>query len=91
MLGLDDKREIAALLTAMLSVQFLSPQLLYAGKAPRCHPRQSFPSGWDIYHSYAGKTPRCYPRQSFPSGRDIYHSYAGKTPRCHPRQSFPSG
>ena len=49
--GLDDKREITALLTATLSGQLLSPQLLYAGKTPRCHPCQSLPSGWDIYHS----------------------------------------
>ena len=49
--GLYDKREITALLTATLSGQLLSRQLLYAGKTLRCHPRQSFPSGWDIYHS----------------------------------------
>ena len=49
--GLDDKREITALLTATLSGQLLSPQLPYAGKTSRCHPRQSFPSGWDIYHN----------------------------------------
>ncbi len=49
--GLYDKREITALLTATLSRQLLFPQLLYAGKTPRCHPRQSFHRGWDIYHS----------------------------------------
>ncbi len=49
--GLDDKREITAILTATLAGELLSPQLLYAGKTPRCHPRQSLPSGWDIYHS----------------------------------------
>ena len=48
---LDDKREIMALLTATLSEQLLSPQLHYAGKTPRCHPRQSLPSGWDIHQS----------------------------------------
>ena len=49
--GLDDKREIIALLTATLSGQLLSPQLLYAGETPSYHPRQSSSSGWDIYHS----------------------------------------
>ena len=43
--GLDDKREVTALLIATLSGQLLSPQILYAGKTPRCHPSQSFPSG----------------------------------------------
>ena len=46
---LDDKQEITALMTATLYGQLLSPQLLSAGKTPRCHPCLSFPSGWDIY------------------------------------------
>ena len=49
--GLDDKRDVTASLTATLSGQLLSLQLLYAGKTPRCYPCQSFPSDWDIYHS----------------------------------------
>ena len=48
---LYDKCEITALLTATLSGELLFPQLLYAGKTPRCYPRQNFPRGWDIYHS----------------------------------------
>ncbi len=36
--GIDDKRQIASLLTASMSGDFLPPQLLYAGKTNRCHP-----------------------------------------------------
>ena len=49
--GLDDKREITVLLTVTLSGRLLPPQLIYAGKTKRCHPKQSFPDDWDIYHS----------------------------------------
>lgn len=51
-LGLDDKREITALLTVSASGHLLPPQLLYKGTTEKCHPAGvSFPSSWDIWHS----------------------------------------
>ena len=29
----------------------LPPQLIYQGKTERCHPRVSFPSQWDVWHT----------------------------------------
>ena len=49
--GLNDKREITALLTITLSGSILPPQLLYSGKTERCHPDCNFPSDWDIWHT----------------------------------------
>ena len=51
MVAIDDKRQISAVLACTLSGALLPPQLLYAGKTTRCHPRVKFPSGWDIWHS----------------------------------------
>ena len=36
--SLDDKREITVLLSVSLDGQLLPPQVIYAGKTPRCHP-----------------------------------------------------
>ena len=49
--GLDDKREMTALLACTLSGSLLPPQLIYAGKTTRCHPLVDFPAGWDVWHS----------------------------------------
>ena len=49
--GLDDKREITALLAITLSRELLPPQLLYQGKSDRCHPDVNFPCDWDIWHT----------------------------------------
>ena len=50
--GLDDKREMTALLATTLGGKVLPPQLIYAGKTPRCHPSGiSFPDDWNITHS----------------------------------------
>ena len=43
--GLDDKREMTALLACTLSGSLLPPQLIYAGKTTRCHPLVDFPAG----------------------------------------------
>ncbi|XP_019621181.1 PREDICTED: uncharacterized protein LOC109467604 [Branchiostoma belcheri] len=48
-----------------LSEQLLPPQLLYQGKTDACHPKFSFPSEWDIYHS-----------ESHCSNVDTMHWYA---------------
>lgn len=49
--GFDDKREITVLLTITLSGKLLPFQLIYPGKTDRCHPKQTFPVDWDVYHS----------------------------------------
>ena len=49
--GLDDKREMTAILACTLYGSLLPSQLIYAGKKTRCHPVIDFPAGWDIWHS----------------------------------------
>ena len=50
--GMEDKRQITAVLTCTASGVLLPPQLLYRGTTDRCHPKTiDFPSGWDIFHS----------------------------------------
>ena len=50
-IGLDDKREITALLAVSLSGELLSPEVIYAGTTPRCHPNVTVPNGWHLTHS----------------------------------------
>ena len=50
-IGLEDKREITALLACSLHGNLLPPQLIYQGKSDRCHPPVDFPRGWDIFNS----------------------------------------
>ena len=47
----DDKQQITAVLAATLTGEYLPPQIIYKGKTPRCHPKVSFPQGWDVWHS----------------------------------------
>jgi hypothetical protein len=47
----EDKREMTVLLTCTMAGSLLPPHLIYAGKTNKCHPKITFPSGWDIYHS----------------------------------------
>ena len=50
--GLDDKCETTVLSMTTLSGTVLPPQLIYAGKTPRCHPTGvSFPSNSNVTHS----------------------------------------
>ena len=51
MIGLQDKREITVLLAISLTGELISPQVIYAGKTPRCHPHVNIPFGWNITHS----------------------------------------
>jgi hypothetical protein len=47
--GLDDKREITALLAVTSQCTMLPPQLLYSGKTMACHPQGvQIPADWDI-------------------------------------------
>ena len=46
--GIEDKRQITAVFAGTMSGKFLPPQLIYAGKTPRCLPSVEFPEDWDI-------------------------------------------
>ncbi|WAR09629.1 hypothetical protein MAR_034705 [Mya arenaria] len=47
--GLDDKRQMTALLIVMKSGWMLLPQLIYVGKTDRCLPKcVVFPESWDL-------------------------------------------
>ena len=47
----NDKRQLTAVLGGTMTGEYLPPQLIYQGKTLRCHPKVSFPQGWDIWHS----------------------------------------
>ena len=49
--GLEDKRQITAVLACSLTGTLLPLQLIYRGKTPKCHPNFSFPSDWNVTHS----------------------------------------
>ena len=46
--GLGDKRQLTAVFRASLAGDFLPPQIIYAGKTPRCLPSTKFREDWDI-------------------------------------------
>ena len=50
MVGVDDKREITAVMGASCTGELLPPQFLYTGTTTRCHPF-NFPTKWDVWHS----------------------------------------
>ena len=50
-IGLEDKRQITAVLAIALDGRLLPPQLLHEGKTNRCHPNVVFPEGWPVWHS----------------------------------------
>lgn len=50
-IGLEDKREITALLGSKADGCLLPPQILYQGKTDQCHAKYPFPDDWDIYHT----------------------------------------
>ena len=47
----NDKRQLTAVLAITTSGDYLSPQLLYQGKTPKCHPQILFPPSWDVWYS----------------------------------------
>ena len=49
--SLDDKRQITATFAATVSGHFLPMQLLYQEKTERCHPKFTFPSEFDVFHT----------------------------------------
>ena len=46
--GLGDKRQLTAVYGASMAGDFLPPQIIYAGKTPRCLPSTKFPEDWKI-------------------------------------------
>ena len=50
-IGLNDKRQITAVLCGSIDGEFFPVQLIYAGKTKRCHPSYVFPEEWNITHS----------------------------------------
>jgi hypothetical protein len=52
--GIEDKRQITAVLACTPLGELLAPQLIYQGITDRYHPRSvCFPEGWDIWHSHS--------------------------------------
>ena len=47
----EDKRQLTVVFAGSLSGDFLSPQLIYEGKADRCLPHNEFPSTWHVTKS----------------------------------------
>ena len=50
--GVDDKRQITAVLAGSLTGDFLPPQLIYKGTTKRCLPTVQFPPKWHVTHSH---------------------------------------
>ena len=51
MKGMNDKREITALLTISASGNMLPSQVLFEGKTERCHTTLNFPENRDVWHT----------------------------------------
>lgn len=51
LVGLNDKRQITAVFGCTMEGDFLPPQLIYAGKTPRCLPTMKFPSDWHVTYT----------------------------------------
>jgi len=49
--GAEDKRQITAVLCVTKSGHYLPPQIIYAGKTPRCLPKSKFPTDWHITYT----------------------------------------
>jgi len=49
--GLNDKRQITAVLCGNIDGEVLPVQLIYGGKTKRCHAVYNFPDDWNITHS----------------------------------------
>ena len=47
--GIDDKRQITATFSILMSREFLPIQVIYEGKTTRCLPKYVFPENFDIF------------------------------------------
>ena len=52
LVGIDDKRQITAVLAVTLDGNFLPVQLVYQGKTSACLPRAKAPSGWHLTYTH---------------------------------------
>ena len=50
-IGLNDKRQITAVLCGSIDGEFFPVQLIYVGKTKRCHPSYVVLEEWNITHS----------------------------------------
>ena len=50
--GIDDKRQITAVLAVTLDGNFLPVQLIFQGKTSACLPRAKSPSGWHLTYTH---------------------------------------
>ena len=50
-IGLDDKREITALLGSTTDGSLLPPQIVHQGKTDQCHAKYPFPDDWNASHT----------------------------------------
>ena len=49
--GINDKRQITAVFANTMSGDFLSSQVIYSGKTPKCLPFVKFPSEWNVTYT----------------------------------------
>ena len=50
-IGVDDKRQITAVLAGTMDGHFLPPQIIYKGKTKKCLPSVEFPENWDVTYT----------------------------------------
>jgi hypothetical protein len=50
-IGVEDKRQITAVFAIDMDGNLLPPQLIYAGRTDKCHPKFQFPDEWEIDHT----------------------------------------
>ena len=51
LVGIEDKREITAVLAVNMAGEMLPAQVIYGGSTERCHPTFEFPKDWHITHT----------------------------------------
>lgn len=49
--GLDDKRQVTALLSCTMKGKLLPIQVIYAGKTPACLPKVDYPNDWYLAYT----------------------------------------
>ena len=49
--GIDDKRQLIAILSCSMTGDFLPPQLIYQGKIPHSLPSYKLPADWDVTYT----------------------------------------
>ena len=49
--GIDDKRQLIAILSCSMTGDFIPPQLIYQGKTPHSLPSYKLPADWDVTYT----------------------------------------